>query len=415
MKMHSKSILFISWQGAMGHVTRDLAIVKELRRIMPQVDLAWMAHPLAAKVIREADEKLLPESEQVADYNLAGLQAVSEFGLDLVKYLETSKEPRQKNVELLKRVLEKYPFDLIIGDEVYETLLAVSDGEIHLTCPLIMIEDFIGVRAMNRRLLVQLGVYVHNRKVVNAIRKTSGVITHLFVGELADVPDRRYGFLLPNCREFARKYYRFLGYIVRFDPAEYGDKARIRKKLGYGDEPLVICATGGTAAGWELIELCGKAYPLLKKEIPDLRMVCVCGERFGLPPPKVPAEVEFHGYIPRIYEHYAACDLAVIVGGGTTSLELTALRKPFLFFPLENQFDQQLYVAERIARHGAGVRMEYRRTTPEALARAIKDNLGRKVETNAIPFDGARKAAEVIVGELSQGQKKQNKRVIIGH
>jgi uncharacterized protein (TIGR00661 family) len=402
--MPNTHILFISWQAAMGHVTRDLAIVKELHRISPEVDVSWVAPPLGAKLIQEAGEKLLPESEQVEDYNLVAVQATEKFGLNLMKYVQNYQEPSKKNAKLVNQLLQNYDFDLIVGDEIYETLVAFAENKIKLNCPVIMIEDFIGIQAMDKSLIMRIGAYLKNRKLVKATEKTSSTITHLFVGELEDIADRRYDFFLPNCRDFARKYYRLLGHIVRFNPTEYRDKTEIRTKLGYGDEPLVICATGGTGIGKELLELCGKAYPLLKKEIPDLHMVCVCGELLGLDPPKISAKIELHRYIPDIYEHYAACDLAVVVGGGTTTIELTALRKPFIFFPLEDQFDQQIYVSERIARHKAGVRMEYRQTTPEMLAQAILKNIGRKIETKSIPFDGAKKAAEIISEHLSRNR-----------
>lgn len=402
--MPNTHILFISWQAAMGHVTRDLAIVKELHRISPEVDVSWVAPPLGAKLIQEAGEKLLPESEQVEDYNLVAVQATEKFGLNLMKYVQNYQEPSKKNAKLVNQLLQNYDFDLIVGDEIYETLVAFAENKIKLNCPVIMIEDFIGIQAMDKSLIMRIGAYLKNRKLVKATEKTSSTITHLFVGELEDIADRRYDFFLPNCRDFARKYYRLLGHIVRFNPTEYRDKTEIRTKLGYGDEPLVICATGGTGIGKELLELCGKAYPLLKKEIPDLHMVCVCGELLGLDPPKISAEIELHRFIPDIYEHYAACDLAVVVGGGTTTIELTALRKPFIFFPLEDQFDQQIYVSERIARHKAGVRMEYRQTTPEMLAQAILKNIGRKIETKSIPFDGAKKAAEIISEHLSRNR-----------
>ena len=402
--MPNTHILFISWQAAMGHVTRDLAIVKELHRISPEVDVSWVAHPLGSKLIQEAGEKLLPESEQVEDYNLVAVQATEKFGLNLMKYVQNYQEPSKKNAKLVNQLLQNYDFDLIVGDEIYETLVAFAENKIKLNCPVIMIEDFIGIQAMDKSLIMRIGAYLKNRKLVKATEKTSSTITHLFVGELEDIADRRYDFFLPNCRDFARKYYRLLGHIVRFNPTEYRDKTEIRTKLGYGDEPLVICATGGTGIGKELLELCGKAYPLLKKEIPDLHMVCVCGELLGLDPPKISAEIELHRFIPDIYEHYAACDLAVVVGGGTTTIELTALRKPFIFFPLEDQFDQQIYVSERIARHKAGMRMEYRQTTPEMLAQAILKNIGRKIETKSIPFDGAKKAAEIISEHLSRNR-----------
>jgi uncharacterized protein (TIGR00661 family) len=402
--MPNKHILFISWQGAMGHVTRDLAIVNEFHRIAPDVDVSWVAHPLGAKLIQEAGEKLLPESEQVGDYNLVLAQTTEKFGVNLLKYVQRYQESSKKNAQLVNQLLQKYDFDLIVGDEIYETLVAFAEGKIQLNCPVIMIEDFIGIQSIDGNLIMRMGAYLKNRKLVKATEKTSSTITHLFVGEFEDIADRRYDFFLPNCRDIARKYYRFLGHIVRFDPAEYRDKTKIRTKLGYGNEPLVICATGGTGVGRELLELCGEAYPLLKKEIPDLHMVCVCGELLGLDPPKLSPDVELHTFIPDIYEHYAACDLAVVVGGGTTTIELTALGKPFIFFPLENQFDQQIYVSERIARHKAGIRMEYRQTTPEMLAKAILKNIGKKIEGKSIPFDGAKKAAEIMSEYLIRNQ-----------
>ena len=125
-------------------------------------------------------------------------------------------------------------------------------------------------------------------------------------------------------------------------------------------------------------------------------MVCVCGELFGLTPPKLPSDVEVHTFIPEIYEHFAASDMAVVVGGGTSTAELTALRRPFIFFPLENQFDQQINIAERLARHGAGIKMRYFETTPESLAQTILANIGKEANWKPVHFDGAQKAAELI-------------------
>jgi UDP-N-acetylglucosamine:LPS N-acetylglucosamine transferase len=192
-----------------------------------------------------------------------------------------------------------------------------------------------------------------------------------------------------------------LGYIIRFDPSEYADKAKVRSKLGYGNEPLIICATGGTAAGMEMLEKCGKAFNILKRDMPDLRMVCVCGELYGRKPPELPQGVEVHSIIPNLYEHYAACDLAVVVGGMTTTIELAALRRPFIFFPLENQFDQQLYVAARLRRLGAGIRMPYFQTTPESLAKTIRANIDKEAQWAPVKTDGAKTAAALIISHLN--------------
>ena len=88
--------------------------------------------------------------------------------------------------------------------------------------------------------------------------------------------------------------------------------------------------------------------------------------------------------------------MAIVQGGGTTTLELTALRMPFIYFPLEDHFEQNLVVAKRLARHRAGQRLLYSQTTPERLAEAVYWQLGRDANWPPIPTDGARRAAQLI-------------------
>jgi UDP:flavonoid glycosyltransferase YjiC (YdhE family) len=101
--------------------------------------------------------------------------------------------------------------------------------------------------------------------------------------------------------------------------------------------------------------------------------------------------------VPQLWRHLAACDLAVVQGGGSTTLELEALRVPFLFFPVEHHAEQEVTVANRLARHGAGVRMHFSSTTPQDLADAIITNLNYTVTYPAIPFDATRLAAKRIL------------------
>jgi len=391
-----KKILFVSWQVGMGHITRDIAIVKELYRRNPGIDVSWLAHPLACKVLEQEGEAIHPQSIQSADYCLAATKCMNDFNLNVFKYISVSEKAWAKNVELFRKVISNQDFDLIIGDESYEILRALGDKRIELKTKMIVIEDFIGVQAMTKNPIEFLGVYLKNRRLASSPPKLASQVTRFFVGEMDDIPDKTYGLGLPNRREIANKYYNILGHVIRFNPADYTDKATVRKKLGYGKGPLIICATGGMFAGKELLELSAKAYSIVKKEIPGLRMISVCGELYGSKTPDIPKDIEMHSYIHNIYKHYAACDIAIVVGGGSTTIELTALRTPFIFFPLENQFDQQLYVAERIARHGAGIKMRYYETTPEILADAIIKNIGKEAAWPPINANGAEKAAILI-------------------
>ena len=97
-----------------------------------------------------------------------------------------------------------------------------------------------------------------------------------------------------------------------------------------------------------------------------------------------------------LQNYFAACDLAIVQGGGMTTIELTALRIPFLYFPIEGQFAQELYVTERLKRHRAGVRMSFSGTTPEALTLACLKAVKGKVNYARVPADGAFKAADII-------------------
>ena len=222
----------------------------------------------------------------------------------------------------------------------------------------------------------------------------------LFVGEEENVPNTKFGFMLPNRLEWAKTLCKFVGYILPFDPSEYSDRAKIRAQLGYGGGPLIICSNGGTSIGKVLLELCGQAYKIIASDIPDLRMILVCGPRLSAKSLNVPQEVEVTEYIPSLYKHFAASDLAIVQGGATSTVELTALRRPFLYFPLEGHFEQA-HVAELLTRRGAGVRMSYSETTPVSLAKEVMSNIGKEVSYAPIAIDGAQKAAQLITQLLN--------------
>ena len=213
--------------------------------------------------------------------------------------------------------------------------------------------------------------------------------------KIEDIPDKSFGFMLPNRREWANANLKYLGYIFPFDPKEYEDKEKIRAKLSYGKEPLIVCSIGGTSIGKELLNLCGNAYPILKEKFHDLRMVLVCGPRIDADMLNVPSGVEVKKYVPSLYEHFAACDLAIVQGGATSTLELTALKRPFMYFPIEGHFEQA-QVAQRLRRHGAGIKMSYSQTTPNTLAENAIQILGKPVSYATISTDGAQKAAKLI-------------------
>ena len=400
MEAKTKKILFVSGSFGLGHALRDLAITVELRRQNPDVQISWLAASAASEVIKNAGEQLLPESSEWANENIPAENASIKgaFQLSILKYLLLARKEWQNNVEVFRKVISNEHYDLIVGDETYEISVALKKGNLSKVAPFVIIYDFIGLDSVTNNLMEKLGVYVWNKIWADGYKKPSHFVDlTIFIGEEEDIPDTRLGFLLPNRRVWARaRSLQCVGYILPFNYADYSDKEKVRERLGYGKEPLIICSIGGTSVGSDLLMLCGRAFPIVKKTLPDIRMILVCGPRLTVESLSVPSGVEIKGYVPKLYEHFAASDLAIIQGGGMTTLELTALRRPFLYSPLEGHFEQQMHVAGRIARHGAGTKLMYSETTPEILAEKIISNIGKEVTWKPIHTNGAERAAKLI-------------------
>jgi hypothetical protein len=77
-------------------------------------------------------------------------------------------------------------------------------------------------------------------------------------------------------------------------------------------------------------------------------------------------------------------------------MELTAARRPFIYFPLGGHFEQNIHVRHRLERHRAGRRMVLDASPPEMIASAIAQEIGRDVDYLPVPSDGAERAAATI-------------------
>jgi len=376
----------------LGHVLRDLAIAKELRKNLGDIDIQWLAAEPASTVLIQAGEILLPEAELLINDTAQAENTARGGKLNLLSYCFKALKAWLHNAGVVKQVLKDRQYDLIIGDETYEIDIALILKRMKLKIPFVMLYDFFGLDAMTNNPFEKIGALIWNRiwSLDYTIFKKDKNIA-LFIGELEDIPDTKLGFMLSNRREYARKYYKFVGYILSFESDDFMDKAKIRERLGYDQNPLVICSIGGTTVGRDLLNLCGKAFVIAKEKIPDLNMVLVCGPRLDPESLDIPhgSGLEVKQYVPDLYQHFAACDLAIVQAGGTTTLELTALRKEFIYFPIEGHSEQEIVVSGRLERYEAGIKMSYSKSNENSLAEAIISNINNQVEYKHLPIKGA--------------------------
>jgi len=150
---------------------------------------------------------------------------------------------------------------------------------------------------------------------------------------------------------------------------------------------------GGSGVGGHLLRRVIESFPAAKRLVAGLRMIAVAGPRID--PDSLPkAEgLEVRAYVHELYRHLAACDIAVVQGGLSTTMELTANRRPFLYFPLRHHFEQNFHVRHRLERYGAGRCMDYETATPDVIAAAIAAELKRPVAYRTVETDGAARAA----------------------
>jgi predicted glycosyltransferase len=218
----------------------------------------------------------------------------------------------------------------------------------------------------------------------------------IYVGNREDVIGERFGPELPEIRDWTERHYDFAGYVTGFDAGGV-DREKLRAELGYGPaERVCIVTVGGSGVGEALLRRVAAAFGEARQRVPGLRMILVAGPRID--PASLPEHdgLEVRAYVHDLYRHLAACDLAVVQGGLTTAMELTAGKRPFLYFPLRHHFEQSFHVRHRLERYGAGRCMDYETDGPAEIAAAIAEEIGREVAYREVERDGAANAARLL-------------------
>jgi predicted glycosyltransferase len=290
-------------------------------------------------------------------------------------------------------------YDLWIGDEAWELDYYLHENPELKHAAYAWFTDFIGWLPMpgagDREAFLTAD---YNTEMIEQIARFPRVRDRaIFIGDPEDIVPDTFGPGLPRIRDWAEHHFDFAGYVTGFDPGQLPD----RQALGYRDDERVCLVTvGGSGVGGHLLRKVIAAYPEAKDLVPDLRMIVVAGPRID--PASLPAHdgLEIRPYVPELYRLLAVCDLAVVQGGLTTAMELTAARRPFLYFPLRHHFEQNFHVRHRLQRYRAGRCMDYDTATPADIAAAIAIEIGRSVDYRQVAADGAARAAAMLADLL---------------
>jgi predicted glycosyltransferase len=198
--------------------------------------------------------------------------------------------------------------------------------------------------------------------------------------------------------------------VLPFDPAEFADTERLRLELGYDPKrPLIVASVGGSGVGVHLLRRIAAAFRELRKDVPEARLLLVCGPRID-PAAIDPVEgMEAVGYVHDLFRTLACCDLAVVQGGLTTTMELVANRRPFISIPLRNHFEQNHHVVHRLRRYGAPEPTPYDEATPERLAAQMLERRSAPVAYEPVETGAAERAARLIAPLLDERKGRRSR------
>jgi len=195
--------LFISSPIGLGHVQRDLAIARELRKLHPDLEIDWFTVDPAARYLEREGERLHPITRRLANESRHFESVAGEHDLSAFFALRTMDEIMVNNFMTFSDLMEAEHFDLVIGDESWEVDYYYHENPELKRQPFVFLTDFVGCLPMEEA--------EDEREAHLCADRNTDDIEHvarfpyvrdaaIFVGNPDDVTEQPFGPGLPGIR-----------------------------------------------------------------------------------------------------------------------------------------------------------------------------------------------------------------------
>ena len=328
---------FFSSPIGLGHVTRDIAIARNLQGI----SINFITGSGAAKILKKLDFKIQDA------YNPPSFIVNEGILKNQTKWLWSYFQYYKNCKNISEKILKTNKTDLVISDEDFASLTVAQNLEI----PNILITD-----VLETRFTKGIASFVErkmNKSMMNIIKNCDAVI----IPEIGEDYDniRRVG---PVVREINTS------------------REELRKKFSFNKTTVVI-SIGGTSAGLFLID---KSIEAILRINQDVEIIVVSGPSVS----KKFENVRNLGFVNNLHELIFASDLIISLAGKSTMDEAKAYGTPGIFIPIKDHFEQ-----EDNAKNEGFVFEDINR-----LDELILEKLEQK--RNQVKTDGAKVASEII-------------------
>ena len=345
-----KRALYLSSPIGLGHARRDLAIAHELRSRTPTCRSTGWPSTRSPRVLDAGGERVHPASRagwptsrptsrtSAAEHDLHAFQAIRRMDEILLT-----------NFMVFHDLVDAEHYDLVIGDEAWDVDHFLHENPELKRSAFAWMTDFVGwlPDARRRRRPRRRSPPTTTPRCSSSVPASGGCATapSSSATPTTSSPDR-FGPDLPAIRDWTERS----STSPATSPASTPPPTTTRGAAGRARLPARraglpghrrrlrrrrrrCCAGVSTRARW----------PRRRPRPADGR-----GRRAPHRPrvaARPEAGLELHPYVPDLHRHLAACDIAVVQGGLTTCMELTANRRPFIYVPLRHHFEQNFHVA----------------------------------------------------------------------
>ena len=326
--------LFVSSAIGLGHALRDVAIADELRALHPDLEIDWLAQHPVTRLLADRGERVHPASRFLASESAHIESEAGEHDLHAFQAIRRMDEILAANFHVFHDVVEDEQHDLVVADEGWEIDHFLHENPELKRTAYAWLTDFVGWLPMTDGGPREAALTAdYNAEMVEQIARYPRLRDRsIFVGDPDDLVTDPLGPGLPTVRDWTRAHYAFAGYVTGFTPV---DRAAVRAELGFA------AGRAGLRGGGRRVRRRRPAAAARRRGAPvrGEARARACGRSSSPARGSTPRRCRLRrasrcaATCPGLYRLLAACDVAVVHGGLTTTMELTALRPPVPVLP----------------------------------------------------------------------------------